>query len=71
MKLRRSSPDEEVLQGGNVVHIDGLQFVVDAIEQTLQLLGAESQFAAVAAERDRERERVLREMYGRERERDR
>lgn len=67
MKLRQTSPDEEVLQGGYIVHIDGLQFVVDAVEQPLQLLGAESQVAAVAAERDRER--AVREMYGRERER--
>lgn len=49
MKLWRASPDEEVFQGGNVVHIDGLQLVVDTVEQLLHLLGAESQVAAVAA----------------------
>lgn len=55
MKLWRASPDEEVLQGGNVVHIEGLQLVVDTVEQLLHLLGAESQVAAVAAERESDR----------------
>lgn len=57
MKLWRASPDEEVLQGGNVVHIDGLQLVVDTVEQLLHLLAAESQVAAVAAEIEREKKR--------------